>query len=402
MTKIAIIFGTRPEAIKLAAVIKAFTGETWAACSVCVTGQHRQMLDQVLDVFGIRPEHDLDVMRADHALSQLTARLITDLDAYFERTKPGLVLVQGDTTTAFCAALAAFYHHVPVGHVEAGLRTNNLSAPWPEEANRQMLSRLAALHFAPTRQARTNLLNENIDAGRILLTGNTVVDALLYVQQYLDAAPDAAAVASWQPKRAGARLVLITGHRRENFGPGFLAICRAIHRLAERFPEVDFVYPVHLNPNVRTPVMSILSNREGGNSNIHLIEPLNYLEFIALMRRATLILTDSGGIQEEAPTFRKPALVMRELTERGEAIEAGTALLVGTDETKIVAEVSRLLTDDAAIKAMVAAGNPFGDGKAAERIVRACRNFLEGNKPLLANEFGGPLPPAEMQAPPRA
>jgi UDP-N-acetylglucosamine 2-epimerase (non-hydrolysing) len=395
MTKVGIIFGTRPEAIKLAPVVKAFFGETWADCSVCVTGQHRQMLDQVLEVFGIRPEHDLNVMQPDHTLSLLTARLITDLDGYFERTKPGLVLVQGDTTTAFCTALVAFYHRVPVGHVEAGLRTNNLQAPWPEEANRQMLSRLASLHFAPTRQARNNLLNENIDAGRILVTGNTVVDALLHVQSYLDATPNVASVSTWRPNRAAARMVLITGHRRENFGPGFLAICRAIHRLASRFPDVDFVYPVHLNPNVRAPVMSILSNPNDRASNIHLIEPLNYLEFVALMRRATLILTDSGGIQEEAPTFQKPVLVMRELTERQEAIEAGTAILVGTDEKKIVAEVSRLLNDDSAVAEMVAAGNPFGDGNAAERIVRACRNFLAGNEPLLVDEFGGPFPPAK-------
>ena len=397
--KVAIIFGTRPEAIKLAPVIKAFDGDAWADYTVCVTGQHRQMLDQVLELFGIRPKHDLNVMKADQTLSQLTARMMIALDDYLERTNPSLVLVQGDTTTAFCAALSAFYHQIPVGHVEAGLRTNNLLAPWPEEANRQMLSRLATLHFAPTLKARQNLLNENVDEGRILVTGNTVVDALLHVQRHLDSIPDSGPVASWQPKQAGRRMVLITGHRRENFGPGFLAICQAIRTLAGRFPDVDFVYPVHLNPNVRTPVMSILQSRESAASNVHLIKPVNYLEFVALMRRATLILTDSGGIQEEAPTFKKPVLVMREVTERHEAIEAGTARLVGTDEARIVSEVARLLTDDLAVTSMVAACNPFGDGNAAERIVRACRNFLEGAEPLLADEFSGPFPPKTLAMP---
>jgi UDP-N-acetylglucosamine 2-epimerase (non-hydrolysing) len=391
--KVAIIFGTRPEAIKLAPVVKAFDSEAWADCTVCVTGQHRQMLDQVLEVFGIRPKHDLNVMKADQTLPLLTSRLMTALGDYFERTKPSLVLVQGDTTTAVCAALTAFYYHVPVGHVEAGLRTNNLLAPWPEEANRQMLSRLATLHFAPTLEARQNLLNENVDESRILVTGNTVVDALLHVQRHLDTVPDSTPTASWQSKQAGSRIVLITGHRRENFGPGFLAICRAIRTLAGRFPDVDFVYPVHLNPNVRTPVMSILQGSENRASNVHLIEPLNYLEFVALMRRATLVLTDSGGIQEEAPTFKIPVLIMREVTERSEAIEAGTARLVGSDEARIVAEVTQLLTDDSMVLTMVTARNPFGDGRAAERIARACRNFVDGTRPLLADQFGGPLLP---------
>ena len=402
--KVAIIFGTRPEAIKLAPVVKWFEDEAWAECQVCVTGQHRQMLDQVLEVFGIRPQHDLDVMEPNQTLAKLTARLVSDLDKYFQRTQPSLILVQGDTTTAFCAALAAFYHHIPIGHVEAGLRTHNLRAPWPEEANRQMLARIATLHFASTNLARNNLLKEHIDDGRILVTGNTVVDALLHVQRHLDATPASTLVSSWQPKRSQRRIVLITGHRRENFGPGLLAISRAIQALSDRFPDVDFVYPIHLNPNVRAPIMNILQPQRDPASNIHLIEPLNYLGFVDLMRRSTLILTDSGGIQEEAPTFEKPVLVMREVTERLEAIEAGSARLVGTDETKIVTEVSRLLVDEAAIASMVAAGNPFGDGKAAERIVLACRNFLEGKKPILVNEFRGvmasePLIPNETMIP---
>lgn len=397
MTKVVVIFGTRPEAIKLAPVVNAFTRETWANCNVCVTGQHREMLDQVLEAFRMRPEHDLNVMKDNDTLSQLTARLITGLDVYLARSKPSLVLVQGDTTTAFCATLVAFYHRIPIGHVEAGLRTHNLLAPWPEEANRQMVSRLATLHFVPTPRARNNLVKEGVERNRILLTGNTVVDALMHVQSYLETTQDSA-VRSWQLKHAKRRIVLITGHRRENFGSGFEAICNAIRVLAERFPDVDFVYPVHLNPNVRGPVMSVLGNREGHNSNIHLIGPLNYLEFVGLMQRATLILTDSGGIQEEAPTFKKPVLVMREVTERPEAIEAGTARLVGTDEAKIVAEVTLLLTDPAAVHAMIAAGNPFGDGRAAERIVQACRKFIDGKEPLLDDEFGMPLSPASLQS----
>jgi len=398
VTKVGIIFGTRPEAIKLAPVVRACKSEGWASCSVCVTGQHRQMLDQVLSVFDIQPDYDLNVMKPNDTLPGLAVRLISKLNTYIERAKPSIVLVQGDTSTAFYAALVAFYHRVPVGHVEAGLRTNNLSAPWPEEANRQMLSRLATLHFAPTLRARNNLLKENIFKSRILITGNTVVDALHQMQAYLDQTPNRAGFA-WQPKHPSQKMVLITGHRRENFGPGLLSISRAIRVLAGRFPEVEFVYPVHLNPNVRAAVMSILDNCDGRAPNVRLIEPVNYLEFLALMRRATVILTDSGGVQEEAPTLKKPVLVMREVTERFEAIEAGGALLVGTDETRIIAEVSRLLTDGLAAAAMIAAANPFGDGKAASRIVLACRNFLEGREPLLADEFHGPSPPTTEAIP---
>jgi UDP-N-acetylglucosamine 2-epimerase (non-hydrolysing) len=375
VNKVSVIFGTRPEAIKLAPVVLALRKDPRFVCEVCVTAQHREMLDQVLEVFGIEPDVDLDLMEPEQTLASLTARAVQAIDGYLAKGGPELVLVQGDTTTTFCAALAAFYHHVPVGHVEAGLRTGNLESPWPEEANRTLTTRLAALHFAPTETNRQNLLREGIEPARIVVTGNTVIDALLLAQKIVKARPPAIAEL---PERViaadGPRLVLITGHRRENFGPGFESICKAIAELARRFPETAFVYPVHLNPNVRRPVDRNL--RSAATGNIHLIEPLAYLPFVALMSRATLILSDSGGVQEEAPSLGKPVLVMRDTTERPEAVVAGTVKLVGTDERTIVEEASRLLTDRTAYEAMARAINPYGDGKATGRILAACGEFF--------------------------
>jgi UDP-N-acetylglucosamine 2-epimerase (non-hydrolysing) len=373
--RISVVFGTRPEAIKLAPVILALRQDPRFACRVCVTAQHREMLDQVLEVFGIEPDADLDLMEPDQTLAGLTARAIAAIDGCLAGATPDLVLVQGDTTTTFCAALASFYRHVPVGHVEAGLRTNNLESPWPEEANRVLATRLATLHFAPTELNRQNLLKDRVAPERIVVTGNTVIDALFLARDIVKAAPPAIpglpeAVAA----PGGPRVVLITGHRRENFGPGFEAICTAIAELARRFPETAFVYPVHLNPHVREPVDAIL--RAAGAANVHLIEPLPYLPFVALMNRAAVILSDSGGVQEEAPSLGKPVLVMRDTTERPEAVIAGTVKLVGTDRGKIVGEASRLLTDRGAYDEMARAHNPYGDGKATGRIVAACAAFL--------------------------
>jgi UDP-N-acetylglucosamine 2-epimerase (non-hydrolysing) len=376
MHKVTVIFGTRPEAIKVAPLILALRQNPAFSCRICVTGQHREMLDQVLQVFDIAPDSDLKLMRANQTLAVLTARAIESIDGELAKNKPDLVLIQGDTTTAFCAALTAFYHQVPIGHVEAGLRTGNLSSPWPEEANRVLATRLTAIHFAPTARSRDNLLAENVPAARIFVTGNTVIDALLLALEKVRAHPieipgiPAATLGSWR----NAPLVLITGHRRENFGSGFESICLAIVELACRFPEVQFVYPVHLNPNVREPVQRVLAASQ--HRNIHLIEPLAYLPFVALMDRATIILTDSGGIQEEAPSLGKPVLVMRDTTERPEAVEAGTVKLVGTDFDNIVRETSRLLTDQGSYQAMARAHNPYGDGKATGRIVEACLQFF--------------------------
>jgi UDP-N-acetylglucosamine 2-epimerase (non-hydrolysing) len=384
--KLAVIFGTRPEAIKLAPVILALQDHPRLTCHVCVTAQHRQMLDQVLDVFRIVPDTDLDLMEPNQTLGRFSARALEAVDRFLAGEMPDLVLVQGDTTTVFMATLAAFYRHVPVGHVEAGLRTGNLQAPWPEEANRVLTTRLASLHFAPTFVSRANLLREGVPDDAVVVTGNTVIDALYLALRKVQAVrPDipglpAAVLASWGDRP----VVLITGHRRENHGPGFEAICRAIAELARRFPEARFVYPVHMNPHVREPVQRILGEGGGGGGsqahNVHLIEPLAYLPFIALLDRATVILTDSGGIQEEAPSLGKPVLVMRDTTERPEAVEAGTVKLVGTDYDAIVRETSRLLTDSAAYDAMARAHNPYGDGKATGRIVEACLRFLEGER----------------------
>jgi len=380
VSKVAIIFGTRPEAIKLAPVILALKNDPRFSCQVCVTAQHREMLDQVLDAFGIKPDVDLDLMEPNQTLAGLTARAVEAIDRCLAKSKPDLMLVQGDTTTTFCAALVAFYHHIPVGHVEAGLRTGNLDSPWPEEANRVLATRLTTLNFAPTELNKQNLLKERVAPERVFVTGNTVIDALFLARDIIKehppaipGLPDALAAAG------GPRLVLITGHRRESFGPGFEAICKAIAELARRFPETAFVYPVHLNPNVRKPVNQIL--RSAGTSNIHLIEPLPYLPFVAMMNRSVVILSDSGGVQEEAPSLGKPVLVMRDMTERPEAVIAGTVKLVGTDEGKIVEETSKLLTDKAAYDEMARAHNPYGDGKATGRIVSACAEFLGGAPP---------------------
>jgi UDP-N-acetylglucosamine 2-epimerase (non-hydrolysing) len=381
MKKVCVIFGTRPEAIKLAPVVLALKAQQDFECTVCTTGQHRQMLDQVLDIFAIRPDQDLAVMRPDQDLAGMTARLVEGLGSYLTQKQPDLVLVQGDTTTAFCAALVAFYNRIPVGHVEAGLRTGDMNAPWPEEANRVLVSRLAALHFAPTRTAAQNLFAENISPEFVSVTGNTVIDALMIAaRKVVDVTPEIPGLpGDWRSAWAGKRLVLITGHRRESFGPAFVNICWAIRDLAVQFPDIQFVYPVHLNPNVRKPVHDILADT--ALANISLIEPLDYLGFVSLLKAATLVLTDSGGIQEEAPSLGKPALVMRDTTERPEAIEAGAAALVGTARESIVAHTTRLLIDRDAYAQMSRAVNPFGDGRAAERIVCLCRAFLRHETP---------------------
>lgn len=367
--KISVVFGTRPEVIKLAPIILAMKTDHRFECRVCATAQQRQLLDQVMPVFGVVPDVDLDLMQDNQTLSGLTARTMEALDSYYKNERPNLVLVQGDTTTVLCASLAAFYNRIPVGHVEAGLRTGNMNSPWPEEANRVLTARIASLHFAPTSVSRDNLLKEGLDPERIFVTGNTVIDALFIVKEKIGSClptipglnPILMAPTNNSP------IVLITGHRRDNFGKGFESICRAIAELAFLHPNVQFVYPVHLNPNVRNPVARILGS--SGARNIHLIDPLPYLPFVALMIRATLILTDSGGIQEEAPSLGKPVLVMRESTERPEAISAGTAKLVGTKYERIVLETSKLLTDQVAYEKMAKSHNPYGDGKAARRIV---------------------------------
>lgn len=379
MKKISIILGTRPEAIKLAPVILALHQHPHLKCHVCVTAQHRQMLDQVFQVFDITPDTDLDLMKPGQSLGDLTARAVKALDQYLADEKPDLVLVQGDTTTVFCAALSAFYHHIPIGHVEAGLRTGNLQAPWPEEANRVLTTRLADLHFAPTEESRDNLLREGVNPNRVFVTGNTVVDALFHAVEKIKVSPPVMPELESIFQKADSdqrRIVLITGHRRENFGFGFEAICKAIACLAQKFPNVDFVYPVHLNPQVRKPVNEILRSSAVATNNIHLIEPLSYLPFVTLMEKSYLILTDSGGVQEEAPSLAKPVLVMRETTERPEAVRAGTVKLVGADDQRIVKEVTALLTDAGIYEQMSRAHNPYGDGKSAARIIEICAKFL--------------------------
>ncbi|NLC60693.1 MAG: UDP-N-acetylglucosamine 2-epimerase (non-hydrolyzing) [Gammaproteobacteria bacterium] len=362
-----VVFGTRPEAIKMAPVVSALRARPGIQTLVAVTAQHRQMLDQVLELFGIVPDDDLDLMRANQGLPDLFSRILTGMSGVISRRKPDLVLVHGDTSTTLAAALAAFYARVPVGHVEAGLRTGNMDAPWPEEMNRRLVSPLAQLHFAPTARARDNLLAEGIEDARIHVTGNTVVDALLQAVARLEADKELsdavdASLPSLDPNR---RLILVTGHRRESFGEGFESICAALRRIAD-LDGVEIVYPVHLNPNVREPVLRLL----GGLPNVHLIEPLDYLPFVELMRRASLIVTDSGGIQEEAPSLGKPVLVMRDVSERPEAVDAGTARLVGTCDDRIFAAVSKLLGSAASYGAMSGAPNPYGDGSAAERIAQ--------------------------------
>ncbi len=367
MPRVSVILGTRPEAIKLCPLVLEFRKHVDFAVDVCSTGQHREMLDQVFEAFGVTPDVDLSLMAPDQSLGLLTANAISGLDAYFGERKPEMAFVQGDTTTAFCGALTAFYHRIPVAHVEAGLRTGNKYSPFPEEVNRRLVSQVADLHFAPTQTSRDNLLREGISADRVFVTGNTVIDALHIASAKVKNRPPDIPGLPPDLMEAGndLPLVLVTGHRRENFGEGFDGICRAVRELSERFPDVAFVYPVHLNPHVRKPVFEMLSGRE----NIHLIEPLSYLPFVALMNRSTLVLTDSGGVQEEAPGLGKPVLVMRDTTERPEAVDAGTVKLVGTDKGTIVEAVSTLLRDRNAYESMARAVNPYGDGKACERIV---------------------------------
>ena len=359
-----LVFGTRPEAIKMAPVVRACRERADAIDPlIVVTGQHREMLDQVTQYFGIRPDVDLELMRPDQTLADLTARCVQGVDGVLREHRPDCLVAQGDTTTVMAAALAAFYQRIPFVHVEAGLRTGDLQAPWPEELNRRIASLVTAVHCASTRQAADNLLAEGASPDTVHVTGNTVIDALLWTVQRERARPEA-----WQRKYGAysdRRLVLITGHRRENFGTGFENICQAIAALADQFPAVEFLYPVHLNPRVREPVHRLLGSRP----NVHLTEPAAYPEFVWLMDRSYLILTDSGGIQEEAPSLRKPVLVMRDTTERPEALASGAAELVGTDAARIVERISRLLTDEAEYRRRQIDANPYGDGQAAGRIV---------------------------------
>ncbi len=380
-----LVFGTRPEAIKMAPLVIELNKEEVAFNTiVCVTGQHREMLDQVLKIFDIKPDYDLDIMQQGQDLYDITCRVLTGLRDVLKKERPDMVLVHGDTTTSTAAALAAFYQQIPVGHVEAGLRTYNIYSPWPEEMNRQLTGRIATFDFAPTPLSRQNLLGENVDEEKITVTGNTVIDALYWVLDKIKGdtrlqseIADCLAKAGYNVSRldGGKRLVLITGHRRENFGDGFIHICTAIKELATRYPDVDFVYPMHLNPNVRKPIHEAFGEDLRSSDNMFFIEPLEYLEFVALMEKAHVVLTDSGGIQEEAPSLGKPVLVMRDTTERPEAVDAGTVKLVGADYDAIVNNVSELLDSEEAYKRMSQAVNPYGDGKACKRIVNRLKRI---------------------------
>ncbi len=379
MKKIMLVFGTRPEAIKMAPLVKEFQKHPDEfETIVCVTGQHREMLDQVLHIFDIKPDYDLNIMKQGQDLYDVTARVLLGMRDVLKEAQPDVVLVHGDTTTSTAAALAAFYQQIPVGHVEAGLRTHNIYSPWPEEMNRQITGRLATYDFAPTPLSRENLLKENVSEDKITVTGNTVIDALYWVVDKIksDKALDSELegvlkTAGYDVNRlsSGKELVLITGHRRENFGDGFINMCTAIKDLTLKYQDVDFVYPMHLNPNVRRPIHQVFGEDLSNLGNMFFIEPLEYLSFVYLMEKSTIVLTDSGGIQEEAPGLGKPVLVMRDTTERPEALDAGTVKLVGTDYDKIVNEVSILLDDPAAYEKMSKAVNPYGDGKACGRIV---------------------------------
>ena len=379
MKTVMLVFGTRPEAIKMAPLVKMFESypERFETV-VCVTGQHREMLDQVLRIFDIRPDYDLDIMRPGQDLYDVTARVLTGMRDVLRKVGPDIVLVHGDTTTSMAAALAAFYQRIPVAHVEAGLRTHDIYSPWPEEMNRQITGRIATCHFAPTPLSRRNLLSENIADERIVVTGNTVIDALRWVVKKLSQDTALRSESERVIAEAGyptgrltgmKRLVLITGHRRENFGEGFIHVCEAIRYLSDRYPNVDFVYPMHLNPNVRGAIETVFGKERRGSQNLFFIEPLEYLSFVCLMEKSDIVLTDSGGIQEEAPGLGKPVLVMRDMTERPEALEAGTVKLVGTNYDKIVSEVSSLLDDTKCYETMSRAVNPYGDGLACSRIV---------------------------------
>lgn len=377
MKTVLLVFGTRPEAIKMAPLVKALqTCPDRFRTLVCVTGQHREMLDQVLDIFDIKPDYDLDIMRPGQDLYDITSRVLTGMRTVLDECKPDVVLVHGDTTTSMAAALAAFYRQIPVGHVEAGLRTRNIYSPWPEEINRQITARIATWNFAPTELSKRNLLEEGVPEKNILVTGNTVIDALEMALKTIDGDErlhagllEALAAAGYPPERLTDRmLVLITGHRRENFGEGFRNICQAIKELSVKYPGFDFVYPMHLNPNVRKAVHEVFGEASG-KDNLFFIEPLQYFEFLCLMRRAHIVLTDSGGIQEEAPGLGIPVLVMRDTTERPEALEAGTVKLVGADRKLIVDQVSLLIDNPEEYGKMQRAVNPYGDGHACERIV---------------------------------
>ncbi|MCD6046813.1 MAG: UDP-N-acetylglucosamine 2-epimerase [Gammaproteobacteria bacterium] len=366
--KILCVFGTRPEAIKMAPIVLALQKDPAFTVKVCVTAQHRSMLDQVLNLFEIKPDYDLNIMRPNQSLADITSEIILQMPGIFADCQPDRILVQGDTTTTFATSLAAFYHKIPVGHLEAGLRTGNIYSPWPEEMNRKLTSVIADLHFPPTEEAAKNLRHEGIAEKNIFITGNTVIDALLLTVEKINNSKSLQdqfnnQFAFLNTKK---KLILVTGHRRENFGEGFQHICRALRHLAEKYQDnIEIIYPVHLNPNVQVPVKEILT----GVSNVHLIAPLDYLPFVYLINRCHFILTDSGGVQEEAPSLGKPVLVMRDTTERPEGVAAGTARLVGTDQEKIVLEASRLLEDQAMYQAMSHAHNPYGDGKAAEKTI---------------------------------
>ena len=383
MKKIMLVFGTRPEAIKMAPLVKEFQKQPDKfETVVCVTGQHRHMLDQVLELFEIKPDYDLNIMKQGQDLYDVTARVLTGMRDVLKKSTPDVVLVHGDTTTSTAAALAAFYQQIPVGHVEAGLRTHNIYSPWPEEMNRQITGRIATFNFSPTPLSRENLLREGVDDGKITVTGNTVIDALYMVVDKIKSDKQLENSLNAELKKAsydvdrlnnGKKLVLITGHRRENFGDGFISRCKAIKTLTEKNPEVDFVYPRHLNPNVRKPIHEVFGENLIGLGNMFFIEPLEYLSFVYLMEKSNIVLTDSGGIQEEAPGLGKPVLVMRDTTERPEALTAGTVKLVGTDYNKIVNEVSNLLDDEKHYEAMSKAVNPYGDGLACQRIIECLK-----------------------------
>lgn len=372
--KILIVFGTRPEAIKMVPVVKEFQkNKEHFETKVCVTAQHREMLDQVLDIFEIVPEYDLNIMKVGQDLYDITARVLLEIKPILTEFKPDVVLVHGDTTTSMATALAAFYQQIPVGHVEAGLRTHNIYSPWPEEMNRQITGRLTSYHFAPTELSKKNLLNENIKEKNIIVTGNTVIDALFMVLEKINSSAKIKALLTEKIHNElknkidinQSKILLVTGHRRENFGQGFINICEALKEIALENHDLDIIYPLHLNPNVQKPVNELLSNVH----NIHLISPLEYLPFVYLMSKSYLVLTDSGGIQEEAPSLGKPVLVMRDTTERPEAVEAGTVELIGTDKKMIISKVYKLLLDKAEYERMSKAHNPYGDGKACERIL---------------------------------
>lgn len=384
MRKVMLVFGTRPEAIKMAPLVKEFQNHTDEfETIVCVTGQHREMLDQVLDIFEITPDYDLNIMKSGQDLYDVTSRILLGMRDILKKESPDLVFVHGDTSTSTATALASFYQQIPVAHVEAGLRTHNIYSPWPEEMNRQITGRIAAYHFAPTPLSRQNLLSEGIDESHIFVTGNTVIDALHWVVEKIKASPDLQERLQSDLSEKGyditrlsdseRKLILITGHRRENFGEGFIHICEAIKELAESHPNIDFVYPMHLNPNVRSAIHEVFGQDLTQNSNTFFIEPLEYLHFVYLMEKAHIILTDSGGIQEEAPGLGIPVLVMRDTTERPEAVEAGTVKLVGTNKATIIDTTNQLIEDSALYKEMSSANNPYGDGLASNRIVESLK-----------------------------